>query len=79
VANTCSRAKLRSFRQEKTLLFVDIEGAEREFLDPNNCSALKKFDILVEVHELPEVEEVLKDRFGSTHIIERRAQTDRTE
>ena len=79
VAHTFSRSKLDAFSQEKTLLFVDIEGAEREFLDPSNCSALKRFDILVEVHELPEVEELLKNRFGQTHVIERRAQTDRTE
>jgi hypothetical protein len=79
VANTCSISELKAFRQRKTLLFVDIEGAEREFLDPSNCSSLKKFDILVEVHELPEVEELLKNRFGPTHIVERRAQTDRTE
>jgi hypothetical protein len=79
IATTCSRSVLEALRHGSTLLFVDIEGAEREFLDPSNCSAIKKFDILVELHQLPEVEELIKNRFRSTHAIERRAQTNRME
>jgi hypothetical protein len=67
----------------KNLLFVDIEGAEGDFLDPQTTPYLLQFDILVELHELARsarhLERLLRDRFAATHVIERRTQTDRTE
>jgi hypothetical protein len=77
--------QLDSFRPGKNLLVVDIEGAEMALLDPVNFPALKRFDILVELHETPnsepcqESEEILKERFGTTHRIQHRQQTDRSE
>jgi hypothetical protein len=77
--------QLDSFRPGKILLVVDIEGAEMALLDPVNFPALKRFDILVELHETPqsehcqENEEILKERFGTTHRIQHRQQTDRSE
>lgn len=77
---------LDRFRQGKSLLIVDIEGAEMALLNPVNCSALKRFDILVELHEtsqlggeLKEIEKVLQERFGITHSIRQRFQTGREE
>jgi hypothetical protein len=67
----------------KNLLFVDIEGAEGDFLDPQTIPYLLQFDILVELHELArsarDLEGLLRARFATTHVIERRAQTDRAE
>jgi len=65
------------------LLFVDIEGAEGDFLNPQTTPYLLQFDILVELFELArsarDLESLLRDRFETTHVIERRTQTDRTE
>jgi hypothetical protein len=78
---SCHWSDLDRLPQTKTLLFVDIEGAEIEFLDPHHCSSLKGFDILVEVHEKPGtdlvngIEQVLELRFKETHIIRRRPMT----
>jgi hypothetical protein len=67
----------------KNLLFVDIEGAEVEFLDPRSTPYLLEFDILVELHELArlarDLEALFRERFGSTHVIEQRTQTDRAD
>jgi hypothetical protein len=67
----------------KNLLFVDIEGAEGDFLDPQTTPYLLQFDILVELHELARsarnLESLLRDRFETTHVIERRTETDRAE
>jgi hypothetical protein len=77
--------QLDSIRPGKNLLVVDIEGAEMVLLNPVNCSALKRFDILVELHETAKSgpcansEEILKERFAATHRIQRRLQTDRSE
>ena len=34
-----------------TLVFCDIEGAEDVLLDPDKCPALRKMDLIVELHE----------------------------
>lgn len=78
--------QLDRFHGGKNLLVVDIEGAEMELLNPINCPPLNGLDILVELHEtsqlgaeLKEIEKVLKERFGTTHSIRERLQTDRAE
>jgi hypothetical protein len=77
--------QLDNFHPGKNLLVVDIEGAEMALLDPVNFPALKRFDILVELHETSrsndcrESEEVLQRRFAATHQIQQRRQTDRSE
>jgi hypothetical protein len=80
-----SGQQLESFRPAKNLLVVDIEGAEMALLNPVSFPALKRFDILVELHETPksghcpESEEILKERFAATHRTQQRRQTDRSE
>jgi uncharacterized membrane protein len=77
--------QLHSFGPGKNLLVVDIEGAEMALLNPVIFPDLKRFDILVELHETSESdnckrsEEILKERFGATHRIQQRLQTDRSE
>jgi hypothetical protein len=56
---------------QDVLLMCDIEGAERELLDPESAPALKGMDIIVESHEclIPGITQLLIDRFKDTHTI----------
>jgi hypothetical protein len=53
------------------LVICDIEGAERELLDPQSVPALGRAAILVELHEfaVPGIGALLRARFSSTHRI----------
>jgi hypothetical protein len=81
----CTWKVLNDLRSEKHLLFVDIEGAEMDLLDPGACDSLLRSDILVELHPSDdignkyEIEETICSRFGATHHIQRRRQTDRSD
>ena len=57
--------------QQKTVLIVDIEGAEDGLLAPDLAPALRHTDILVETHDglHPGVSKSLLQRFASTHKI----------
>jgi len=57
---------------ENTLVFMDIEGGERELLNPVKFPALGSIDILVEVHDCfdPTTTELIRSRFMGTHDIE---------
>ena len=63
------RATIRA--GESTVLWVDIEGGERELLDPTVLPVLRTIPILVEVHDFhdPAISRLLKTRFASTHNI----------
>ena len=72
---TCSTAALdRSLAQTDgpVLLVMDIEGGERELLDPDAVPELRRADILVETHDafVPDVTDTLIERFWPTHHIE---------
>jgi len=60
------------FTQNETLLIMDIEGGEMDLLDPIRFPALKKMDILVELHDCIElgISTSIQKRFASTHRIE---------
>lgn len=60
-----------NFSGQKLLLMCDIEGAERELLDPSISPDLKGMDIIVESHECLTngVTQLLMERFNSTHNI----------
>jgi hypothetical protein len=53
------------------LVIVDIEGGEKTLLDPGAIPALKTATLLVETHDfkLPGCEQLIRDRFASTHRI----------
>ena len=55
----------------RTLVFCDIEGAEKQLLDPGKVRLLRFADILAEVHDFvdPEITQVLRQRFEVTHTI----------
>src|SRR5262249_27350513 len=54
------------------VLLCDIEGAEREVLDPEAVPRLREAHLVVELHPhlVADVEEVLTERFQSSHAIE---------
>ena len=59
------------YANQRVLLMCDIEGAERELLNPQVSPALKDMDIIVESHEclIPGITQLLIDRFKDTHEI----------
>jgi hypothetical protein len=56
---------------ERTLVLMDIEGGERDVLDPVRIPALRGCDILVELHDCyyPGISDQLRARFESSHHI----------
>lgn len=57
--------------EQDVLVMCDIEGAERELLNPESAPALQSMDIIVESHEclIPGITQLLIDRFKATHNI----------
>lgn len=57
---------------ERSLVFLDCEGAEYELADPVRFPALADATVLVELHEFfhRDILAVLADRFAATHDIE---------
>lgn len=56
---------------KRTLVFCDIEGGEKDLLDPAIAPALGAMDIIVESHEclIPGITQLLLERFSPTHDI----------
>ncbi len=56
---------------KRVLVFCDIEGAERDLLDPVAAPALAGMDIIVESHEclVPGITVELQRRFAATHDV----------
>ena len=61
------------YASHNALVFCDIEGAERDLLDPIKAPALSNLDIIVESHEclVGGITEDLIQRFSSSHNIVR--------
>ena len=49
----------------------DIEGAERELLDPEQYPALRRMDVIVELHDclVPGLSQLIPERFAASHDI----------
>jgi hypothetical protein len=60
-----------SYGSERTLLVCDIEGAEKALLDPQAYPALRKMDVIVELHDCiePGLSSAIPARFAATHDI----------
>jgi len=60
-----------NYANQKVLVLCDIEGAEKDLLDPEMAPALKGMDLIVESHEclIPGITQTLIDRFKDTHQI----------
>lgn len=64
-------ADFAAYAGQKVLLMCDIEGAERELLDPALAPALEGMDLIVESYEclIAGITQLLIDRFKDTHNI----------
>jgi len=60
-----------TYAGERVLVLCDIEGAERDLLDPAQAPALAGMDLIVESHEclVPGITKLLMERFAPTHDI----------
>jgi hypothetical protein len=70
VQGHCDAATLQRLIQGRTLVIVDIEGAEIEVLDLARTPALAEADVLVEIHDFDgttRVGDTIKARFAATH------------
>ena len=57
---------------ERPLVFMDIEGGERELLDPARVPLLRSSDIIVEIHDFVDrsISATLLERFSTSHAVE---------
>lgn len=82
IAHACSPELLQRALEPQASTFVvcDVEGYERELLDPARVPGLLHADLLVEVHDaqVPGVSALLTERFASTHEVVRIDQARRT-
>lgn len=69
----CTPAELERLIEGRTLLVIDCEGAEYELLDPKSAPALRRCDMIIEVHDMinPRISAALQERFSQSHAIER--------
>ena len=76
VGGMFERNDVSRFTGRRTLIICDIEGAERDLLDPDVCPALHEVDILVECHDcfVPGLSALLANRFAQSHHVEKIAQ-----
>ena len=60
-----------NYANQKLLVLCDIEGAEKDLLDPEMAPALKGMDLIVESHEclIPGITQALINRFKASHQI----------
>ncbi len=74
VGGWCRHGDLERLAGQRVVLICDIEGGERELLDPVVCPALRAMDVLVEIHEgrwTQRTADLLLERFNPTHDIQR--------
>ncbi len=66
-----TRDDFAAYAGQKTLVLCDIEGAEKELLDPEAAPALRGMDLIVESHDcvVPGITRLLTDRFEQCHRI----------
>jgi hypothetical protein len=59
------------YANQRVLVLCDIEGAERDLLNPAIAPALTGMDLIVESHEclIPGITKILIDRFAPSHAI----------
>lgn len=69
-----NQSEFEKISSTRGLIICDIEGGEKELLDPIILPKLLNYDILVEVHDGKDsdiIKDVLFNRFANTHMIER--------
>lgn len=70
--NLCDHKELNEILENNTLIICDIEGAEKELLDPTRAPSLLTTDLIIESHDILKngISELLIKRFHTTHKIE---------
>ncbi len=60
-----------NYADQRVLVLCDIEGGERDLLDPAQSPALAGMDLIVESHEclIPGVTQMLMKRFAASHDV----------
>ncbi len=71
VRGTCSRADLDALTRQPALIICDIEGGERELLDPVSAHGLVDCEIIAELHSGRglDIAGEMRERFGETHTV----------
>lgn len=83
VLGECTHDQLNDLISGRTLVLSDVEGCEVLLLDPAKAPKLRDVDLLIEIHEQAEfvgetrTEELMIDRFGESHTVERRVSSNR--
>ncbi|HEU0117087.1 MAG TPA: hypothetical protein VFR09_00515 [Alphaproteobacteria bacterium] len=56
----------------ETLVLMDIEGGEKDLLDPVKYPALKKLHVILEMHDVfdKEISQLMTERFSASHDIQ---------
>lgn len=59
------------YATHKTLILCDIEGTERDLMDPAKFTALKTLDLIVELHDVydPSISKTILSRFNQSHDV----------
>ena len=59
------------YADRNALVICDIEGAEKELLDPDVSPALRSMDLIVEAHDIliPGISKMLRGRFEASHVV----------
>jgi len=73
VRGVCDHAALESVLSGKSLIIIDCEGCEYDLLDPQIVPALRRSDMLVEVHDFggsTRIMDAVQSRFSATHHIQ---------
>jgi hypothetical protein len=62
-----------SGRPQRTVVLCDVEGAERDLLQPDKIGLLAHADLLVELHDFvsPGITDTITARFAATHRLEK--------
>jgi predicted O-methyltransferase YrrM len=71
IGNLFKPEDFERYQGTRALVLCDIEGAEKELLNPEIAPALKAMDLIVESHEclVPGITQNLIDRFKESHQI----------
>jgi len=72
VEGECTPARLEELVRaaERPLVWMDVEGAELDLLDPERAPGLRRAEVVVELHPflVTQPRERLEERFASTHV-----------
>ena len=75
VRSLCDHRTLEDVLGKRPVILCDIEGGEVDLIDPIRVPGLRRADLIVETHlyddlTIPQVTELLAERFRGTHRIE---------